>query len=195
MGKYTQRLRLKEKKADLIAVRQVSLQNALPLPPTQVGRGRGSACIFNDCVVQCGHPPAYRESHRLSSIAHSGHRNAVERIRDGQVACAVESAKRNPAAALGCRCGAEVEDAKHTVLECPLNLTRREAILDHIRVASDSDPVLHQLTRGQLDSSILLASLGAELPGVYLPADAAEYGALMGLAAPQWAKQFEHLLT
>ena len=88
-----------------------------------------------------------------------------------------------------------MEDAKHTVLECPLNLTRREAILDHIRVASGSDPVLHQLTRGQLDSSILLASLGAELPGVYLPPDAAEYGALMGLAAPQWAKQFEHLLT
>lgn len=38
-------------------------------------------------------------------------------------------------------------------------------------------------------------SLGAELPGIYLPADAAEYGALVGLAAPQWAKQFEHLLV
>lgn len=52
----------------------------------------------------------------------------------------------------------------------------------------------HQLIRGQSDSSILLASLGAELPEIYLPADAAAYDALMGLAAPKWAKQFEHLL-
>ena len=67
-------------------------------------------------------------------------------------------------------------------------------ILNHIRVASDSDPVLKRLIHDQSDSSILLASLGAKLPRVYLPPDAAEYGALMGLAAPKWAQQFEHLM-
>jgi len=67
--------------------------------------------------------------------------------------------------------------------------------LDHIRVASDSDPLLKRLTQRQSDSSILLASLGAMLPGTYLAADAPFYGALMGLAAPKWVQQFEHLLN
>jgi len=44
------------------------------------------------------------------------------------------------------------------------------------------DPMLKRLTKGQSDSSILLASLGAMLPGTYLAADAPVYGALMGLA-------------
>ena len=52
--------------------------------------------------------------------------------------------------------------------------------MDHIRVASDSDPLLKRLTQRQSDSSILLASLGAMLPGTYLAADAPFYGALMG---------------
>ena len=33
------------------------------------------------------------------------------------------------------------------------------------------------------------------LPGTYLAADAPFYGALMGLAAPKWVQQFEHLLN
>ena len=195
VGKHRKRVLLMEKKAGLMCKHQTSLQNDLPLLPKTQGLGRGSASIWNDCVEPCGYPLAFREAHRLQSIKHDGIRRLLQRIRAGLVDCAAERAKRGRTANLTCGCGAAVEDARHVVLECPLNLARRSAILDHIRVASDSDPLLKRLTQRQSDSSILLASLGAMLPGTYLAADAPFYGALMGLAAPKWVQQFEHLLN
>ena len=90
--------------------------------------------------------------------------------------------------------GAEVQDPHHVVLSCPHTALARMAVTDCVKSHAMNDSLLSSLTSGQDAQSILLASLGASLPGPWKRLGAGPYNTLVGLAAPMWAKGFSHLL-
>ena len=85
-------------------------------------------------------------------------------------------------------------DPYHTVMECPHTYANRLAVYDRIREHAASDSDLGGLLAHTMDS-VLLASLGALLPGEGAAPDAPLYTTLIRSAAPAWAKAFDHVLN
>jgi signal recognition particle subunit SEC65 len=155
--------------------------------------GRGSAALFNATVQPVGAPPVYAESRRFGVIEDPRHQTLVQRLRSGQIICAVERRKRNPREPLRCPCGVLVQDPYHVVMECPHNHASRLAVYDAVQARAAKDSDLRGLMAHSMDS-VLLASLGAPLPGVGEAIDGPLYTALIRSAAPVWATAFSHVL-
>ena len=179
---------------------QRELSAALPLQPSNPEHAAGSAGVFNQCAAPLqgkkGVPRAFCEWSKLDAVANPSHRRAVRKLRTGQLDCATRRAQWSAAAGqdLTCSCGAEVQDPYHVVLSCPHTALARMAVTDCVKSHAMKDSLLSSLTSGQDAQSILLASLGASLPGPWKRLGAGPYNTLVGLAAPMWAKGFSHLL-
>ena len=183
-----------EAKAVLLREQQEKLRRSLPLRPTAGTVGRGSAALFNATIHPVGNPSQYADSKRFGVISDPRDRKAVTQLRTGQVDCAVERRKWNSRGALECSCGCLVGDPYHTVMECPHTYANRLAVYDRIREHAASDSDLGGLLAHTMDS-VLLASLGALLPGEGAAPDAPLYTTLIRSAAPAWAKAFDHVLN
>ena len=66
-------------------------------------------------------------------------------------------------------------------------------VYQHIMLHFGSDSTTADLTGHAVDS-VLLASLGAMLPGVRGGPNNPLYATLIRLAAPKWAEAFQHVL-
>ena len=183
----------KEASAALKRDQQETLFNSLPLPPSERTTGRGSVALFNATIHPVGAPPEYAESRRFDVIGDPRDQKAVHCLRYGQVDCAVERRKWNHHERLECSCGCLVQDPYHTVMECPHNHASRLAVYDAIRARAATDSDLGSLLAHTMDS-VLLASLGAVLPGVGVALDEPPYTTLIRSAAPAWASAFKHVL-
>ena len=144
---------------------------------------------FSLTIHPVGNPSRYADSKRFGVISDPRDRKAVTQLRTGQVDCAVERRKWNSRGGLECSCGCLVGDPYHTVMECPHTYANRLAVYDRIREHAASDSDLGGLLAHTMDS-VLLASLGALLPGEGAAPDAPLYTTLIRLAAPEWAKAF-----
>ena len=86
-----------------------------------------------------------------------------------------------------------MQDPYHVVMECPHNHASRLAVYDAVQARAAKDSDLRGLMAHSMDS-VLLASLGAPLPGVGEAIDGPLYTALIRSAAPVWATAFSHVL-
>ena len=180
----------------LLAKQTAKLRDMLPIPPSRVGDGRGSASLYGDLVrpVLRSGIFVFDEASRLQAISSLQHRKVVRRLRAGQIQSATQLRKWQPRHPVGCPCGAQVQDSEHLLLECPRTQHRRQAILDKIRGKASKDPALSTLIQGHSMRSVLLATLGAKPPGLWDAHDGQAHRTVMDLAAPMWAREFdEHL--
>ena len=194
MKKGTRKRLMKELSKTLLEDQHEALVSALPLAPSAGAEGRGSTSTFNKVVLPTGDPQSFFESKRLEAIRQPHHRNAVRRIRSGQVDCAVQRRRRGSNESPTCPRCAVVDDAEHVVFECPLNQASRTAILDAIRVQAGKDSRLRRQLRNADGPSILRATLGARLPTVPRAEAAEAQKSLMGFAGPLWAREFQDKL-
>ena len=123
-------------------------------------------------------------------------RKLVRKIRTGQVDCNTRQHQWGalPNHSMACPCGAPIQDQHHVVLECPTYGPARAAVLDTIKAHAASDSQLASLINGHSELSILLASLGAPLPGPWKLLVCGPYSTLVGLAGPIWSKGLHSLL-
>ena len=180
----------------LLAKQTDKLRDLLPIPPSKPGDGRGSASLYGELVrpVHRSGILAYDEASHLQAITNLSHRKVIRRLRTGQIQSATQLRKWQPRHSVQCPCGVPVQDSEHLLLECPSTQQNRQAILDAIGVRASQDPALKAFIAKHPTRSVLLSTLGAAPPGPWDAFDGHTHRAVMDLAAPMWAREFdEHL--
>ena len=141
------------------------LATQLPLQSGDPTR-RSSAAVFNAVASPLQPEGLFNEWQKLSHIENPSIRKRVRRLRLGQVDCGVTRHRFGQSDSPECpRCGCDVEDAGHLILECPATQAHRDVVVQSVHKAASLDSDLASLIKGQTDVSVLLASLGAPLQG------------------------------
>lgn len=199
VGKAKRKKLRKAATSHLLREQYRSLESSLPILPRANTVGRGASAIYNATINPIGAPLEYAESRRFGVVKDPRHKKALVCIRTGQVDCAVERHKWNSREHLGCPCAnprvplGVIQDQYHVIMECPLQHASRTMVYQHIMLHFGSDSATADLTGHAVDS-VLLASLGAMLPGVRGGPNNPLYATLIRLAAPKWAEAFQHVL-